>query len=54
MMTAADLVMQGSTQGPIRLLQHDAVARILAYGGTAFIESCAAIGWNSCDSVMSL
>ena len=38
-------------QGPVLLLQHDAVARILANGSAAFIESCAAIGWNSCDSV---
>ena len=35
-------------------LRHDAVARILANGSAAFIESCAAIGWNSCDSVRSL
>ena len=27
---------------------------ILANGSAAFIESCAAIGWNSCDSVRSL
>ena len=41
-------------QGPVLLLRHDAVARILANGSAAFIESCAAIGWNSCDSVRSL
>ena len=28
----------------VLLLWHDAVARILANGGTAFIEICAAIG----------
>ena len=31
-----------------------AVTKILASGGAAFIESCAAIGWNACDSVRSL
>ena len=40
--------------GPALLMRHDAVARILANGSAAFIESCAAIGWNSCDSVRSL
>ena len=35
---------------PVLLLRHDAVARILANGNAAFIESCAAVGWNSCDS----
>ena len=38
-------------QGPVLLLRHDAVAGILANGSAAFIEGCAAIGWNSCDSV---
>ena len=43
------------TTGPcLAILRHDAVARILANGSAAFIESCAAIGWNSCDSVRSL
>ena len=41
-------------QGPVLLLRHDAVARILANGSAAFIESCLAIGWNSCDSIRSL
>ena len=41
-------------QGPVLLLRHDAVARILANGSAAFIESCPAIGWNSGDSVRSL
>ena len=31
-------------QGPVLLLRHGAVTRILANGGAAFIESCAAIG----------
>ena len=35
----------------ILLLQHDAVASILA---AAWIESDAPIGWNNCDSVVSL
>ena len=42
------------SQGPVLLLRYDAVARSLIIRGTAFIESCAAIGWNSCDSVRSL
>ena len=42
------------TQGPVLLLRHDAVARILVNGSAAFIESYAAIGWNYCDSVRSL
>ena len=42
------------TLGPVLLLRHDAAARILANGSAAFIESCAAIGWNSCDSDRSL
>ena len=41
-------------QGPVLLLRHDAVARILANWSAAFIESCAAICWNFCDSVKSL
>ena len=41
-------------QGPVLLLRHDAVARILANRSAAFIESWAAIGWYSCDSVRSL
>ena len=40
--------------GPVLLLRHDAVARISANESAAFIESCAAIGWNSCNSVKSL
>ena len=40
--------------GTVLLLRHDAVLSISAYGSAAFIESCAAIGWNSCDSVRSL
>ena len=43
-----------AVQGPVLLLWHDAVARILANGSAAFIESCVAIGWSSCDSVRSL
>ena len=43
-----------ASRGPVLLLRHDAVARILANGSAAFIESCAAIGWNFCDSVRSL
>ena len=46
--------MPADTQGPVLLPRHDAVAQILANGSAAFIESCAAIGWNSCDSVRSL
>ena len=34
----------GNGQGPVLLLPHDAVARILGNGSAAFIESCAAIG----------
>ena len=41
-------------QGPVLLLRHDAVAKNLVNGSAAFIESCAAGGWNSCDSVKSL
>ena len=41
-------------QGPVLLLRHDAVARILANGSAAFFESCAPIGWKDCDSVRSL
>ena len=44
----------GRSQGPVSLLQHDAVARILVNGSAAFIESYAAIGGNSCGSVRSL
>ena len=44
----------GQVQGPVLLLRYDAVPRILANGSAASIESCAAIGWNSCDSVRSL
>ena len=40
--------------GPVLLLRYDTVTRILANGSAAFIESCAAIGWNSWDSVTSL
>ena len=32
--------------GPVLLLRHDAVARILVNGSAAYIESCAAIDWN--------
>ena len=28
------------------------VARLLANGNVAFIESCIAIGWKDCDSVI--
>ena len=38
--------------GSVLLLWHDAVAWILANGSAAFIESCTAIGWNSCDCQM--
>ena len=41
-------------QGPVLLLQPDAVARVLANGSAAFFESCATIGWKDCDSVRSL
>ena len=41
-------------QGPILLLRHDIVTIILANGSAAFIESCVAIGWNSCDSIRPL
>ena len=37
-------------QGPVLLLRHGAVARILANGDAAFFESCAAIGWNDCEA----
>ena len=40
-------------QGPVLILRHDAVARILANGRVAFFESCAAIGWKDCYSVIS-
>ena len=40
--------------GPVLLLRHDAVARILANGSAAFFESCAVIGWKDCDRVRSL
>ena len=33
-----------SLHGPVLLLRHDAVARILANGSATFIECCAAIG----------
>ena len=42
------------TQGPVLILRHDAVARILANGSAAFFESCAAIGWKACDSIRLL
>ena len=42
------------TLGPLLLLRHDAVVRILANGSAAFFESCAAIGWKDCDSVRLL
>ena len=45
--------MTHTSQGPALLLWHKAVA-LFANGSAAFIESCAAIGWNSCDSVRSL
>ena len=38
---------QSSTKRPVSLLRHDAVARLLASGSTAFSESCVAIGWKS-------
>ena len=41
-------------QGPDLLLRLDVVGRILANGSVDFFESCAAIGWNVCDSVRSL
>ena len=41
-----------NAQGPVLLLRHDAVARILANGRAAFFESCGAIGWK--DSVRSM
>ena len=44
---------QTGAQEPALLHPHDAVTRILANGGAAFIEICAAIGRNSCDSVSS-
>ena len=38
-----------AAQGPVLLMRHDAVARILANGGAAFFESCTAIGWKACE-----
>ena len=40
--------------GPVLLVRHNAVARIFANGSAAFIENCAANGWNSCDSIKPL
>ena len=40
--------------GPVLLVRHDAVARILANGSAAFFESCAAPGWKDCDNTSSL
>ena len=40
--------------GPIILLRYGAVARLLANGSAAFVESCAVIGWKDYDSVRSL
>ena len=36
-----------------RAMRFDAVVKIAAKGRAAFNESCAAIGYNSCDGVMS-
>ena len=33
-------------EGPVLLLRHGAVARVLANGNAVFSESCAAIGWK--------
>ena len=41
-------------KGPVLLLWHDTVARILTNGSAAFFESYAAIGLKDCDSVRSL
>ena len=38
----------------VATLGHDDLARRLVNGNAAFIEWCAAIGWQDCDSVMSL
>ena len=40
--------------GPLLLLRHDVITSILANGSAAFIESCAAVGWNNLDSVRML
>ena len=42
------------TPGPVLLVRHDAVPRILDNGNAAFFESCAAIAWKDCDSIRSL
>ena len=41
-------------QGPVLLLRHYALERVLANGSAAFFESCAPIGWKDCNSVSSL
>ena len=46
--------LDAASPGPVLLHRSDAVERILANGSAAFIESCATVGWNSCDSVRSL
>ena len=40
-------------QRPVLLQRSDAVASLSSNGSTAFKESCALIGYNSCNSVMS-
>ena len=40
--------------GPVLLERYDAVARLLENENAAFSESCAAIGWEGCNSVRSL
>ena len=46
--------MPADVLGPVLLLRHDAFARILTNGSTAFFESCTAIDWKACDSVRLL
>ena len=46
---AQSLPCSSAMLGPVLLLRHDAVARILANGIAAFFESCDAIGWKACD-----
>ena len=48
------LNMNSTVQGPVLLLRHDVVARLLANGVAAFIESSATIACKDCDSARSL
>ena len=40
--------------GPVLLLRHDTVARILVNGSAALKKSCTPIGWKDCDSLRLL